>query len=536
MTSAAAIPSHGSLSGSSQRHRFLILIAHIMALTVNLLPLLVVDIPAIVDYPNHLARMHILSNLAGSPELQSIYRIDWAPVPNLVMDLFVPPIAQLIGLELAGKVFVAATLVSVASGTVLLHRVVHGYLSYWPLAIYLFLYNGVLTYGFLNYLLGIGLCLILLAVWIAPRHRQARWRIPLIVIGTLALYFSHLLAFATFALCISSFEFWCWYQDERRRASDLLRAGAITALPFILPVISFVLFTPPPQSGPNIRYDLMTGKLAAMLTPANLIYQPADILLVAFAIILLCVGLWRRWFRFAPALAFPTAAVAASILLVPTWLYDNWGNDMRLSIPLVALLIAAMRLTCPLRHAAAIGTVALTLLVGRNANLAVDWVFHDSLYSEFRVAAATMPNQARVFMAMDREAATRPGTERYFRRALYHLVTLAVLERAVFVPTLFTGKGRQILAVQPEFEKLDVPHSRPMSRARLVRLADPKFDESEIDWSKDVYHHRRFIGWPRHYDYLLMLDFGKHTNPLPEILRPVSTGSYFTLYTIEHRG
>jgi hypothetical protein len=50
-----------------------------------LAPVLLVRIPAMVDYPNRLARMYLLS-AAGSPAANPYYRVEWAIYPNLALD------------------------------------------------------------------------------------------------------------------------------------------------------------------------------------------------------------------------------------------------------------------------------------------------------------------------------------------------------------------------------------------------------------------------------------------------------------------
>ena len=55
----------------------------------SIVPALSVEIPAMVDYVNHLARMHLLVDAAaGRPN--PAYEIDWQLYPNLAMDLIVP--------------------------------------------------------------------------------------------------------------------------------------------------------------------------------------------------------------------------------------------------------------------------------------------------------------------------------------------------------------------------------------------------------------------------------------------------------------
>jgi hypothetical protein len=54
------------------------------------IPVYLTVVPPLLDYPNHLARMHILLNIPHSEVLQSFYEIQWAVIPNLAMDLIVP--------------------------------------------------------------------------------------------------------------------------------------------------------------------------------------------------------------------------------------------------------------------------------------------------------------------------------------------------------------------------------------------------------------------------------------------------------------
>ena len=53
-------------------------------------------LPPLFDYPNHLARLGLLTE--GGDQF---YRVVWAPLPNLAEDLIVPPLARLMPLEVA---------------------------------------------------------------------------------------------------------------------------------------------------------------------------------------------------------------------------------------------------------------------------------------------------------------------------------------------------------------------------------------------------------------------------------------------------
>src|SRR3954454_19689164 len=61
-----------------------------------LLPLFYTLVPPLEDYPNHLARMQALASIPGNEALSQFYEVAWAPVPNLIMDLIVPPLARVV--------------------------------------------------------------------------------------------------------------------------------------------------------------------------------------------------------------------------------------------------------------------------------------------------------------------------------------------------------------------------------------------------------------------------------------------------------
>ena len=50
----------------------------------------------------------------------------WILVPTLAIDLIVPPLAQIVTVEMAGRLFIALTMTLSVIATVVLHRVLHG--------------------------------------------------------------------------------------------------------------------------------------------------------------------------------------------------------------------------------------------------------------------------------------------------------------------------------------------------------------------------------------------------------------------------
>ena len=84
--------------------RSLAIIVFVLLTAASLLPVVLTPIPAMVDYPNHLARMYILSR-NSTADANPYYEVTWALYPNLAMDLLVPRMAQLISVENATRLF-----------------------------------------------------------------------------------------------------------------------------------------------------------------------------------------------------------------------------------------------------------------------------------------------------------------------------------------------------------------------------------------------------------------------------------------------
>src|SRR5258708_40310257 len=63
-----------------------------------ILPTLLVKLPAMEDYLDHLGRLHILTT-AGTHEANPYYQISSAVYPDLAMDLIVPLLGRFLDVE-----------------------------------------------------------------------------------------------------------------------------------------------------------------------------------------------------------------------------------------------------------------------------------------------------------------------------------------------------------------------------------------------------------------------------------------------------
>src|SRR5262249_8987103 len=108
----------------SSRAMEVVLVA--LATAIVLVPVVVYPLPPLADYPNHLARMHVIASIGSDPDLARYYDIHWQIIPNLIMDFVVPPFARLVDIYHAGQAFTVICVLLVASGIFALNRSLFG--------------------------------------------------------------------------------------------------------------------------------------------------------------------------------------------------------------------------------------------------------------------------------------------------------------------------------------------------------------------------------------------------------------------------
>ena len=423
------------------------------------------------------------------------------------------------------------------AGTLALHRVVHGRVGLWPAAVYLFLYNHILAWGFLNYLFGVGICLLALAGWIASERWPAWARLVLFSAVSAILFFCHLFAFGAYGLTILAYELGRGFGRQCDPPARIARDWAVALGQFVLPGLLWLVSsgTTGIASGkPGLTfYGPPLAKLRALLSPALFHWQPLDFLIFGFACAVLIICLFSRTLRLAPALRWPLAVLGLAAVAMPSWLFNIAGVDFRLPLILVCLLLAGTRVETRSREGmTVVATVALALFAARIWTMTETWRGYDRQFAEFREATEKIDEGARLLVAR------RPGTfslngRAVFPRAYSHLPALAVIDRSVFLPYLFTGPQQPVRSA-PGYTAIDTPlaSDHDFSLERLREGADPVQAQALQGHVNDRGIKAYWAHWPRNFDYLMMLDVEEPTNPFPALLDPVHEGSFFMLYSV----
>jgi hypothetical protein len=183
-------------------------------------PLLVVDVPPLGDYPNHLARVFVLASLPHDEVLARFYAAHWSVIPNLALDLIAPPLIGVLPVHVVGRLLIALAVLLPVLGTVAYNTALGG--RWWSFGVGLAAYNSCLLYGFLNFEISIGLALLLAAVWLRWRETRPVRAIVVAAIGAPVLFVCHLMGLVLFGVLIGAAELFQIYQ---RRSGGLSAGG-----------------------------------------------------------------------------------------------------------------------------------------------------------------------------------------------------------------------------------------------------------------------------------------------------------------------
>jgi hypothetical protein len=484
----------------------------------SLLPVLLTPIPAMVDYPNHLARMYILSQ-NGTPEANPYYEVNWALYPNLAMDLLVPQLARLFSVETATRLFLLLSQLLIVGGALALERVAKGRVQIAGFAALMFLYCLPFTWGFVNFEFGLGVALCAIAGYLAAAERA--WPVRLAVNGTFvaALFAAHFFALGIYGATLGFHELW---RARDRQVS--YRDAALRLVVLAIPAVA--LFAVMRSTAGSIGSE---GTIWAfefkpiwpfrIMNGYNLTVSAASMLAL---LALLYVAASRGALRLAPAGIRLAGGFALLYLAIPSMLLGTSFVDLRV-IPAAALILPAFCMwSLPGRRS----TLAALAVVGgiTLANLAVVltvWLSYRADYAAIIGSFDKIDRGSRVLVGGSGGGEDPPFNDLTLYPMTY-APTLAVHYANAFVPNLFTEVGKQPVQPRAAVRRLALPYGGPMPIRVLAAIAAGKT-------SSDVPPFIR--SWYRDYNYLYVLG-PRVQNPLPDLLEQVDASRRFVLYRI----
>lgn len=457
------------------------------------------------DYMNHLARTYIEGHLGADPLLQQYYGLSFDIIPDLTMDMIIPWLSHVIGIYPAGAVTVWLAFVLPPLAGIALAKTLHGRVTWLSLLGFLTVFNANMDWGFVNYTASSGLALFAFVLWV---RRPPSWRRTLVFAPiSLFLVVNHALAFLTFGFLVFVWEVISFYKNERGALPAFVQQLVLKDLPAMLSGLIFLYLSMqsvsdlPQDVAPLYNIAQKARTLIAATEFGNLLLAfAAALAIIAFAWIVIRM----KWVQFAEKTDLLCAAFLGLVILVPTAIFGIWGLHLRFVAPLVIVFGACVTATPAFSLRArqisggALGVFAALIF----ANGAMQLATVDRQSRALQGLLAEMPAGAKVFSAISSLDVAPAFTP--------HAVSMAVIERSAFVPSLFTNTSP--VDIVPEMADWHMPQARLYFDYELGKLADLAPESSKNGYWSEAYAY----SWQDRWDYLIYFKF-PHEDGLSDV-------------------
>jgi len=503
------------------------LFAVLTAITV--IPVILYPWPPLADYINHLSRMHIIATVGSDPDLAKFYDVNWQIIPNLMMDIIVPPMLRLMNVYAAGQLYTIVSFVLIIAGTLALNRQLFGRWSVLPLIAFPLLYNNVFLVGTMNYIFGMGLALWAMTAWVKLREHHPVIRLTVSLLFVLALFFCHLFAVGVYGLGLAAFETSRLIEQYRNRTTRTGRAKlwsvvdyVATGLPF-LPVLPLLMMSPTWGLRGSFVWEF-NGKIEGLLYVVEVYSHFAALLLTGIVAFAAGFGLRHRALQFHSTGWALLIIGAITYFAMPRIIFETYMADQRLPISLAFMVIACAHLNLGHDYVRrGFATVLVLLLAIRVFEVQSVWAEASKTVVSFRDSVRLIDRGSKILVAYADPDAGDDTKD----LVLVHAACAAIIERSALVTTAFTVKGKQILEVrEPYRDRVDRLDGTPPSVAQLMQVVEESAQQDVADnyWNK----------WTTDYDYVYVLftDSIGYENPDPSRLTMVYTGDRFALFRV----
>ena len=527
------------IAGSSYRRLTAILL--IIAFAGLTIPVVLVEIPPLLDYPNHLVRLWLISGGAEIPPLSDMYAVSWASAhTNVGIDYLGALFGRFVPAVALGSFFVLLALMLPPLGAVALHRAIFGGVHWWQIGFVLFAWNATLIAGFLNFQIGIGAALLAAAL----ETRIARSGPLLRIVARLAIssllllvhffalfYYCALLVGIAFGPAINALTSW-------RRLAPRAFAAIVAAGPAAAPALVFVVLAP---SLPGAHVDALGNaplwdfsvynKLHVLLSAIATYALWLD---VAFFVAIAAPLVWAMVagrIEVHAGLILAAAGFAVLALAAPTAVAGTWWIDNRFPLMAVLALVAGLR---PDLNLGSASKVAVAVVLALAVTLRTGWIttiWHDR-QADIRAlhrAVQSVPAGSAVLPLDNIDDSASPSaypSGRYFHNGHpthWSFSVLVIMWRHAFVPNLFWAVGKQPLLVLWPWNEISFPEDGLLPARAL------------LDPTQTPAH---FRSWRERYDYVLLMnaDVGRGSDlaALPELVLERDEG-FARLYRVIKR-
>jgi hypothetical protein len=501
---------------SSETWLTLVMSCSLVAL--SLFPIFNVKLPPLTDYPAHLARLYIITH-QHDELLTTFYTVHWPLVSGIGMDSVFLLISNVTDVFFAGKLLIVLTLLTMISGTFALHYVLY---REWKGQVisFLFIFNGIFLYGFLPYVLAVGVALWATAGWVALRNMFWLLRLIFATCAVCVLFLTHLGGVALFGLAVFCYEISRLHRREwHLRSIDF----AVAAASFLI-VIPLLLREPMSHEWPKIQWLTLESKWIGLYFTI----RSANLLVDGF--VALCLLILLTYLMYSKRLVMPRLAwlflifASATYLVIPSTIGNAEILDIRLPVAFLLFLIAMMRwrIDTPITTAV-FNSVIVILATIRVIGVAQAWQAYSEVVSEYEASLAQVERGSRILVVTNTAGGWRGSGNKVTigmdRLAIIHLPALATIERSCLTTSVFADPGNE--------------NYRSVSLREPYRDAVPKGGLEVTDLEAPSDGSAKYLQeWRDHYDYLYVQFAPPDSHPGLPGLTLVYQGSSFQLYRV----
>ncbi|MBR0661012.1 hypothetical protein [Neoroseomonas oryzicola] len=466
-------------------------------------PFFVVAIPPVVDFPNHLARMWLISGGVRQPPLDAMYAVEWSrAVTNIGIDVVAGLLGPAIGADVLARVMLALSLLVPVMGGLALAYAVSGRLHPLMLAIPLWAWHTCFNLGFMNQQIAVGLALL---AAVAERFLPSSvGRIGLRVMAALLIAIIHPFGAVAHAATLTGLAL----GPGLRWWSRLPQAALAASIP-VLTTAALLFASAAPKftnggEGPRgtLQWIGAVGKIGTALS-YFVSYFPAVESLCGIGFLgALLLAIRRGAIKRHHGLAVVAGSLALLALIAPSRIGSTMQVDIRFATLAGLLFVSALTpvvTSFSLRWGGVAAMLGLAAVL-RTAAITATWLEARNDLRSIAVALEAVPPGARILVALEPAQQfewfpKNPWRSAGFQSTALHYGALAVPWRRSFTPLVFSEAGKQPLRVLPPYDRLSIPGG---GLPPLVALDDPDAPKvPEFGYLRQ---------WRRDFDFVLQIN------------------------------
>jgi hypothetical protein len=471
-------------------------------------PLLAAQVPPLTDYPNHLARCYILAFADSDPVLGRIFSTHWQIIPNIAMDLILPPLMHVFSPFTAGRVALSLCLFVPVSGAIALSCAYFRRRSLWQLTPGFAAFNSLFLMGFMNFEIAIGIAMWGAAAWIRYREQSPWSAIAVGLVVAPLVFFFHLMGFFFYALLVGCYELFAILDGglrERGGSINAVKRASLAAIPFLAPACLYLssslnkLSSAPIWGSRSTRaWSLLIPFLDYSLTFDLLVIAPV-IGFLAWCVITSKVEVSR------PGL-LAASILALGFLVLPVSIKTVWWVNTRMIVMLGFLVFAVfMPRGLSSRQRTISEFVFAILLLAKIAFITGVWIHSQQDVHDVRQVIAPVEAGSRVLDVQvfknDNPAwfDAMPIGRRipHLNPTFWHLASFVLLDRRAFWPSIFANDTQQPIRVRGPYIECLGTGSAPPDYQLL----------GSVQMSADEAQRFPFLPhWDQKFDYVLLLN------------------------------